>query len=131
MFCCGSIFKARFFYVLNNSSCFYRRLEFGICPQCGSVRFIDYKQFEGGKERIRTFSGKEARETLKKWEKKLKRTRYATFANQNVYYGDFKKTRKKDENGNAIYLQLRKNFNNQYEVLNEVKTRVYKLESPL
>ena len=46
---------------------------------------------------------------------------------QNYYYGDFKKTREKDKNGNPIYIQLRKNFNNDFEILNKIETRVTKI----
>ena len=44
---------------------------------------------------------------------------------QNWFYGDFSKTREKDENGNPIYLQLRCNFNREYEILNTDRVMYY------
>ncbi len=124
--CCNRHFKANFSYILNNSKYFYRAIEFAYCPNCHTAKFKDYVQFEDGSDFAKELSGKKAILTYEKWLKKINSQKYCSFANQNVYYGDFKKTNRKDLNGLPIYIQLRKNFNNQSEILNVVETRVYK-----
>ena len=52
-----------------------------------------------------------------------------SWTRQNLWYGDFMKTNRKDANGNPIYLQLRKNFNGQYEILNEINTCIVNRET--
>lgn len=59
---------------------------------------------------------------IRRIEHKKNNTKQGTFSNQNVFYGDFLKTRKKDSKGNPIYEQTRKNFNGQYEILNTIHT---------
>ena len=75
-----------------------------------------------------TFTGKRAQiekeRFLKRVEYKKNNITHGTYSNQNVYYGDFKKTRKKDKNGLPIYLMQRKNFNNQSETLYTIQTKL-------
>lgn len=118
-------FIPEYSYILSTFSPFYRRIEFGTCPVCSTKHFRDYIQFIDGDERIKDLSGKSAQETYLKWKKRINEQAFCTFPNQNFYYGDFKKTKRKDSNGLPIYLQLRKNFNNQFEILNFVETKVY------
>ena len=59
---------------------------------------------------------------IRRIEHKKNNTKQGSFSNQNVFYGDFLKTRKKDIKGNPIYEQTRKNFNGQYEILNTIHT---------
>ena len=80
-----------------------------------------------GKVKQKLLSGKEAYNTLEKILNKLKEEKQGTKSNQNFYYGDYKITNKKDSQGNPIYLQLRRNFNNESTVLNEVETKVIKI----
>lgn len=72
-------------------------------------------------------TGKHALQKLELWRKRINNTKYGTKSNQNVYYGDFRKTNRLDENGLPIYQQLRKNFNGQAEVLNDIETKVLTL----
>ncbi|MFR1671626.1 MAG: hypothetical protein ACLSWI_01625 [Candidatus Gastranaerophilaceae bacterium] len=122
--CCNKLFNSVFSRIIENKNNFYRRIEFGVCPICGNFKFRELKLINGN-ELIKQLSGKKAKSQLLKWEKKFNKITIGTKANQNVFYGDFKKTRKKDEFGNDIYLQLKKNFNNQTEVLGVVKTYIY------
>lgn len=124
LLCCNAHFMGSFSYVFFSRKYSYRRIEFGVCPNCGVFKFRDYKLDFTGKEIIKDLTGKEAQTKLNHWRKKINSNIQGTKSKQNTYYGDFQKTNRKDENGNPIYLQLRKNFNNESEVLGEVKTTI-------
>lgn len=124
LFCCNAHFRSNYFCVLENNNFSFRKIEFGVCPVCGAFKFRDYKQING-QELIKDLSGVKAQTQLNKWRKYFTKTKEGTKTKQNIYYGDFRKTRKKDEFGHKIYLQLRKNFNNQAEIIGEVKTKIY------
>ena len=125
MLCCNTLFNGIFAYVVQNNEQMYRKIEYGVCPQCGELRFMDYKLYANGDGSIKQFSGREAKTKFEIWKKKLINQPHGTYSNQNVYYGDFKKTRNIDAMGNPIYIQLRKNFNGQTEELNLITTRTY------
>ena len=122
--CCNSLFKESFSYVLLSTKYFYRKIEYGICPQCGCLKFKDFQITNTGEEKVTYSTGKHASQKMEYWRKKLNNTKYGSKSNQNVYYGDFKKTNRLDENNIPIYQQLRKNFNGQSEVIGEVQTKV-------
>lgn len=122
--CCNAFYNASFSYVLFSYKNSYRRLEFGICPQCGCLKFKDFIIDHNGIEKVHQSTGKHALQKLETWRKRINNTKYGSKANQNVYYGDFRKTNRKDINGIPIYQQLRKNFNGQCEVIGEVDTKV-------
>lgn len=124
LFCCNNHFAGSFSRILFNTELNYRRIEFGICPVCGCLKFRDYKIDYSGKEKVNELSGKAANDRMVFWRKRLKSTKQGSWTKQNIYYGDFRKTRKKDEFGNPIYLQLRRNFNNEAEIIGEVRTRI-------
>ena len=124
--CCNRNFCGSFFHVLVNKEDFYRRIEFGICPVCGIYKLLDFR-LVNGIEKKKVLSGKDAENTFEKIYKKLSEEKQGSKSNNNFYYGDFKRTRKKDLNGNPIYLQLRKNFNNVVDILGEVSTKVIKI----
>lgn len=123
--CCNQYFYGTYAKIVADNSFYYRRIEYGICPHCGCVIFIDYIQRFDGEEIIKQYQGERAVCKIKKWQQSLINNFIGTKGNQNVYYGDFKRTNRKDENGNPIYYQLRKNFNNQSEIIGEIKTVVY------
>ena len=130
--CCNTSFRGVYRFVVQNNSNGYRRVEFGICPKCGSYSYLDYKENANDGVKIKSLHGKEALSKFNSWEKHLTSQKHGSFVNQNVHYGEFRKTRRRDENGNPIYLQLRKNFNNEVEVLNEIRTHtasINKLET--
>lgn len=122
--CCNALYNASFSYVLFSGKNYYRRLEFGICQNCGCLKFKDFIIDHTGAEKVKMFTGKRASQKLELWRKKIRNTRYGTKSNQNVYYGDFKKTNRLDANGIPVFQQLRKNFNGQSEVIGEVKTKL-------
>lgn len=123
LFCCNTHFMGYFSYVVFSSEFNYRRVEFGICPNCGAYKFRDYRQSFDGCEKVKDLSGKDAKTKLKLWENRLKSVKQGTLSKQNVYFGSFKSTKKKDANGNIIYYQTRKNLNNQSEVIGVVETK--------
>ena len=124
--CCNRRFGGTFSRVLVNNADFYRKIEYGFCPECGCEKLRELRQVNGGSVREKLLSGKEAKRRYQKILDKLEKIKHGNFVNQNFYYGDFKKTRRKDKFGNPIYLQLRKNFNNDVEVLGEIRTVVVK-----
>ena len=126
LICCNRHFRGGYYRVLSNKQDFYRRVEYGICPCCGVYRFFDFRIVQG-KEKRKSLSGKDAELAFEKVIRTLRAEKYGTKANQNFHFGDFKITGKKDENGNPVYIQLRRNFNNEAEILGEVNTVVYRL----
>lgn len=121
--CCNAYFESYFSYVLTCTSTLYRKIIFGRCPNCGNYVFKEYRQFENGLEDLKVLRGKAAQDRINRWTQKLKNQKSGSLSNQNYYYGDFKKTGRKDSNGNPIYVQLRRNFNGQSEILNTITTK--------
>lgn len=128
LICCNRHFRGGYYRVLSNRQDFYRRIEYGICPCCGVYRFLDFR-IVMGKERRKFLSGKDAELAFEKVIRSLRVEKCGTKTNQNFYFGDYKVTKKKDVNGNPVYLQLRRNFNDEAEILGEVNTVVYKLSN--
>lgn len=124
--CCNRFYNGSFSYVLFSSEYYYRHIEFGVCsnPECAQAKFKDFRISYNGAEEVKIYIGKKAFEKYEYWRKKLSKIKNGSKSNQNVYYGDFRKTGRVDENGNIVYLQLRANFNNQSEVIGEIKTKV-------
>lgn len=120
MYCCGERLKVS--RLIFNANGHYKRVDFGFCQECGTAHTLVYVMSKDGSDREKRFSGKTAIKEFKKYERLKNNTKHGSKSNQNVFYGDFRKTRKKDEKGQPVYLQLRRNFNNQYEVLNKIQT---------
>lgn len=124
-FCCNTYFKSVFSYVLKNNNESYRRIEYGICPKCAVEKFRDFQQ-HNGKNKVRILKGTAAKTKFEQWEKRLKAQKHGAKSNQNFYYGDFKKTSKKDDKGKPVLIQIRKNFNGEYEEIQTSPLKVYK-----
>ncbi len=120
MYCCGERLTVTRLVFHNHG--YYKRVDFGICQGCGTVHTLIYTMYKDGHDKEIHLTGAIAIKEFKKYEKLKNCSKQGTKTNQNVYYGDFLKTRKKDKNGNTVYLQLRKNFNGQYEILNTIQT---------
>ncbi len=123
--CCNRLFSGLIRRVLSMRTDFYRRIEFGICPHCGRYRFVDYRRGRCGQEHVKSLSGNEALHAYEKISEKLKSQKHGSKSNQNYHFGAFKKTKRLDKYGNPVYLQIKRDFNNQDEILGEVDTRVY------
>lgn len=122
--CCNNHFNGSFSRVIINNSTNYHRIEYGICPICNVAKFREYKQYHDGTDSLKEYNGVIAEAKLKALIKRLEEMPYGSWAKQNIWYGDFMRTNKKDQNGNNVYIQLRRNFNGQYEVLNEINTKI-------
>lgn len=94
----------------------YRRLEFGICPHCGTRHFIDLRQDEQGNEKFKHFKNRVAELKLKDWQNKIANAIQGTRANQNFYFG----THQKHHN---VWKTFRTNFNNEKELILKQTTR--------
>ena len=128
--CCGLQFFAAEKIILPQKNMLYRCLEYGFCPKCGVrvARLVEQnhsyeifvKNFHGIKA-LRAF------EKAMKYKNKIQSCKYASKVSENYYFGDFRKTRRKDSNNQPIYLQLKRNFNNKTEILGEVVTTYSKI----
>lgn len=129
--CCGLRFYAAEKIVLPKKDKLYRALEFAYCPNCNapSVRFVeqDYNYDIHIKEQRGIKALRLYEKCRKQREKYLATVISGTKAGQNYYYGTFKKTKRFDEMKQPIYVQVRKNFNNQAEELGDVITHYFKL----
>jgi len=132
LLCCGRQFFAAEKVILPKKDKLYRCLEFGFCPNCGTrvSRFIEQdKNYEV------TIKERRGIKALRAYEKAvLQHNRFfgqssktGSKAAENFYFGDFRRTKRLDENNQPIYLQLKKNFNNKTEILGEVATYYYKI----
>lgn len=120
MYCCGE--RLNVTRLIFNANGHYKRVQFGVCQDCGTPQTLVYSMNKNGIDREKRFIGKTALQEFKKYQRLKNNSKQGSFANQNIYYGDFKRTNKKDEKGNPVYQQLRKNFNNQTEYLGEIRT---------
>lgn len=123
MNCCGETLRVT--RLIFNANGNYKRVEFGLCQECGKPQTLVYSMDKTGKGREKRFTGGAAVKEFKRYQKLKNNTKQGGKSNQNVYYGDFRKTRKKDKNGIPVYLQLKKNFNGDYIVLNEIQTVIH------
>lgn len=123
--CCNTHFAGSFSRIIVNNSTNYHRIEYGVCPICNVAKFREYKQFHDGTDSLKDYTGVIAEAKFRAFIKRLEDMPCGNWTNQNVWYGDFSRTNRKDANGNWIYLQLRKNFNGQKEVLNEIYTNCF------
>lgn len=121
--CCNSHFKGSFFYVVSHKP--YRTIEYGVCPVCGIEKFRDYKQYSNGFEKIKEFKGLAATDEYLRWRGLIRSIEKEIFYGGDVCYGEGAKSQKKDNAGNPIYRQKRKNFYNQSETIGEVKTLIF------
>ncbi len=121
MYCCGEHLKVTRLVFRNNG--YYKRVDFGFCQSCGTAHTLIYTMYKDGRDKEIRFKGTTAIKKFKKYEKLKNNIRQGSKSNQNVYYGDFRKTRQKDKSGAPVYLQLRKNFNGDYTVMNVIITK--------
>lgn len=95
----------------------YRRLEFGVCPVCGTRHFIDLRQNNyTGEEKFKHYKNRVAELKLKEWQNKIANSIQGTQAKQYFYYGTFQ--RHKD-----TWKTYRTNFNNEKELIFNQKTK--------
>lgn len=129
--CCSVNFDPLKKIVLPARGVLYRCLEFGICPNCGAKISRVIKQDAFYEVTVMQRSGVKALRELEKATRERERAdamlKQGSFSRQNFVYGTYRVTSKKDERGNRICVQQRRNFNNQAVDLNEVVTRYYSL----
>ena len=123
MDCCGETLRVT--RLIFNANGNYKRVEFGLCQVCGKPQTLVYSMNKTGRDREKRFIGDTAVKEFRRYQRLKCSTKQGNKRNQNVYYGDFRKTRKKDKNGIPVYLQLRKNFNGDYVILNEIQTVIH------
>lgn len=126
--CCGINFKAsyKFYAAPVNKKYKLRKILFSFCPHCNSAVYKEIlSDYEGNYTHKQQLRGAKALEAYQKacfsrlvfFEK----VPFGTKTNANWYYGDFQKTRKKDEKGNIEYLQLKRSFCGDKEVIGKAK----------
>jgi len=128
--CCGLQFFAAKKIILPQRDMLYRCLEYGFCPSCGTdvARLIEQNHsYEIFVKEARGIKALRLFEKALKQREKMKLTFQGTKIAENFYYGDFRKTRRKDANNQPIYLQIKKNFNNKSEILGEIVTHYSKI----
>lgn len=130
--CCGKQFFAAEKIVLPKKDKIYRCLEYGHCPNCGTRVSRLVEQDKNYEITVKERHGIKA---LRAYEKAVAlRNRFleqngihGSKTAENYFFGDFRKTKRKDEHNQFIYVQLRKNFNNKTEELGDVVTHYSKI----
>lgn len=118
LFCCSRELKPLNVFYAACENCIYKKIEYRICPHCKTPIYKEtIKRFNNTETTPKTLKGEKAVKAFKRallnrltFFEKLKQ---GSRQNQNWYYGDFKRTNKKDKNGNFVELQIKKNFNNE------------------
>ncbi len=125
LFCCSKNFTASYkFPVFPQEGEFFKKIEFSYCPHCDSAVYKEIITLPNGTIKESTQQkGIKAEEAFAKAKFNrlnfLERLKQGSKANQNWFYGDFKKSDKKDSRGNIILLQLKRNFNGEAIILGE------------
>lgn len=126
--CCGINFKAsyKFYAAPVNKKYKLRKILFSFCPHCNSAVYKEIlSDYEGNYTHKQQLRGAKALEAYQKacFSRLvfLEKVPYAAKTSANWYYGDFLKTREKDEKGKPIYLQLRRSFCGDKEIVGEPK----------
>ncbi len=124
LFCCAKNFTASYkFHVYPNEN-LSKKIEFSYCPHCDNAVYKEIITYPNGTiKETQQQKGIKAEESFAKAKFNrlnfLERLKQGSKANQNWFYGDFKRTAKKDERGNNVLLQLKRNFNGQAIILGE------------
>ena len=129
-FCCNHQVKQFNSFYIPTENFKYKIALIAYCPHCGSALYKEMKtSFNDIKHISKQRKGEEAQKLISKalFNRLIffEKAKTGNKQDQNWFYGDFSKTREKDENGNPIYLQLRCNFNREYEILNKVRVKYY------
>ena len=131
LLCCGMRFFSAEKIVLPQKDKLYRCLEYGFCPHCGCKVSRLIEQDKNYNIRIKERRGIKAQSAYEKAllqrKKYLETAAYGSKIAENFFYGDFKKTRRKDDHNQPVYVQVRKNFNNKSEILGDVVTLYSKI----
>ena len=107
-------------------SCVYKKIEYRICPHCKTPIYQEtIKRFDNTETTPKPLKGEKA---VKAFKRALlnrlvffEKVPFGTKTNANWYYGDFQKTRRKDEKENPVYLQLKRNFCGEKEIMGVAK----------
>ena len=129
--CCGRQFYAAEKILLPTRGKLYRCLEYGHCPNCATAVSRLIEQDRNYDIQAKDCRGRKAdrayEKSISQRKRYLETVPQGTKSGENFYYGDFRKTRRFDENNQPVYVQLRKNFNNKTEILGEVVTHYQKI----
>lgn len=96
----------------------YRRLEFGICPHCGTKHFVDLRQNASGEEKFKHYKNRIAEMKLRDWQNKIANSIQGTQAKQYFYFGTYQKHK-------DVWRTFRTNFNNEKELIFKQKTKTF------
>ena len=118
---CKKHYTASQSFFIEPSNFKFKKIHFLKCPRCQEKIYKEITVSFKDEIAYRIHFGKKAEKLFNRALFNrlvfLEKISQGTKSNQNWYYGDFEKTNKKDEKGNPIYLQLKKNFNGQITVL--------------
>lgn len=123
--CCAKNFTASYrFAVFPKEGELFKKIEFSYCPHCDNAVYKEIITLPNGEiNETPQQKGIKAEEEFAKAKFNrlnfLERLKQGSKANQNWFYGDCKKSNKKDERGNPVWLQLKRNFNGEAKVLGE------------
>lgn len=112
-FCCNHLLSVKSFSIQSDSF-EQKKVEYARCPHCGKSFYKEIRiDFKGYTSNTSTKMGKEAEFLIQK--AFLNRldffTNTGSKGNQNWFYGDFKKSTQRDEKGNLLEFQIKRNFN--------------------
>lgn len=126
LYCCNRAFQPLYNFYAYQEGAIYKKVEFHHCPNCKQAVYREKVLRYDNALIYNTFSGQKAEKMFKRaYSNRLtffEKLKQGSRQNQNWYYGDFKRTNKKDKNGNIVELQIKKNFNNEtVGILGEAK----------
>lgn len=126
--CCNHTFRAsyKFYAVPDKNKYKMRQVLFSLCPHCNNAVYKEIlTDYNGAYIHRQQLKGAKALEAYQKacFSRLvfLEKVPYAAKTSANWYYGDFLKTREKDEKGNIEYLQLKRSFCGDKEVIGKAK----------
>lgn len=117
LYCCAKAFQPLYNFYAYEEGAIYKKIEFHRCKNCDQAVYREKILRYDNTLIYNTFKGLKAEKMFKRaYSNRLtffEKLKQGSRQNQNWYYGDFKKTNKKDKNGNIVELQVKKNFNNE------------------
>ena len=125
--CCNRTFKASHkFYAVPAKDYKMRQVLFSLCPHCGNAVYKEIlTDYNGAHIQRQQLRGAKALEAYQKARFSrlvfFEKVPFGTKTNANWYYGDFQKTLRKDERGNPVYLQLKRSFCGEKEIMGVAK----------
>lgn len=117
LYCCNKAFQPLYNFYAYEEGAIYKKVEFHHCPNCGTAVYREKILRYDNKTIFNTLKGPKAvKEFNRAFSNRIifkEKIKQGTKSKNNWFYGSCKASKVKDEKGNVIQLNIKKNFNDE------------------